>query len=240
MHGERFLRQYGVDQYILNFYCPRLKLAIEVDGDSHFMIGAEEQDKDRQEYIEAFGIQFLPALPAGGRFTNDDVYKNIDGVCQTVYNIIEEIKNVEGKISQGRFTNRPKAGASQRALTSNYGAKQGVWTAWPDKDFTFENNIVSNCNHVWVKNYFNTSKNYSIDTCILANNQRYKMTADSTGALIPGEYEIKENNVTKKGEVSLRFIENNVDQPLPIDYLHILPGSLGYDLGAGLFKHRKQ
>jgi very-short-patch-repair endonuclease len=52
--------------------------------------GAEEQDKIHQEYIESFGIQFL-------RFTNEDVYKNINGVCQTVYNKIEEIKNVEGK-----------------------------------------------------------------------------------------------------------------------------------------------
>ena len=90
MHGERFLRQYGVDQYVLDFYCPRLKLAIEIDGDSHFMPGAEEQDKARQEYIESFGIQFL-------RFTNEDVYKNIDGVCQTLYNRIEGIKIVEGK-----------------------------------------------------------------------------------------------------------------------------------------------
>jgi very-short-patch-repair endonuclease len=51
MHGERFLRQYGVDQYILDFYSPRLKLAIEINGDSHFMSGAEAQDKARQEYI---------------------------------------------------------------------------------------------------------------------------------------------------------------------------------------------
>jgi hypothetical protein len=121
-----------------------------------------------------------------------------------------------------------------------YGAKQGVWTAWPDKDFIFENNIVSNCKHVWVKNYFNTSKNYSIDNCVIVNNQFYKMIADSTGVLVPGEYEIKENNVTKKGEISLRLIENNVDQPLPIDYLHIIPNTLGYDIGAGLFKDRKK
>jgi very-short-patch-repair endonuclease len=85
--GERFLRQYSVDQYVLDFYCPRLKLAIEVDGDSHFMRGAEEQDKVRQEYIEAFGIRFL-------RFTNEDVCKNVDGVCQTIYSVIEEIKIV--------------------------------------------------------------------------------------------------------------------------------------------------
>jgi hypothetical protein len=121
-----------------------------------------------------------------------------------------------------------------------YGAKQGVWTAWPDKDFRFENNIVSNCKHVWVKNYFNAAKSYSIDNCVIVNNQYYKVISDSTGALVPGEFEIYEKNVTKKGEISLRLIENNVDQPLPVDYLHVIPGSPGYDLGAGLFKDRKQ
>ena len=83
--GERFLRQYSVNQYVLDFYCPRLKLAIEVDGDSHFMPGAQEQDKARQEHIEAFGIEFL-------RFTNKDLYTNIDGVCQTLYNAVDELR----------------------------------------------------------------------------------------------------------------------------------------------------
>jgi very-short-patch-repair endonuclease len=88
MHGERFLRQYSVDHYVLDFYCPRLKLAIEVDGDSHFVPFAEEYDKERQEYIEAFGIQFL-------RFTNTDVCENLGGVCQTIYDKIEEMKSIE-------------------------------------------------------------------------------------------------------------------------------------------------
>jgi very-short-patch-repair endonuclease len=92
MLGYKFRRQYGVDQYVLDFYCPRLKLAIEVDGESHFMPGAEEQDKARQEYIEAYGIRFL-------RFMNPDVCENIDGVCQDIYDKIEEIKIVEGKSS---------------------------------------------------------------------------------------------------------------------------------------------
>ena len=90
MNGYKFRRQHSVDQYVIDFYCPELKLAIEIDGDSHFMSGAEVQDKIRQEYIESFGIKFL-------RFTNEDVYKNIDGVCQTVYNKIEEVAIVEGK-----------------------------------------------------------------------------------------------------------------------------------------------
>ena len=82
IHGERFLRQYSVDQYILDFYCPRLKLAIEVDGDSHFIPGAEEQDRTRQKYIEAYGIRFL-------HFTNADVCENIDGVCQVIFHEID-------------------------------------------------------------------------------------------------------------------------------------------------------
>ncbi len=88
IYGERFLRQYGVDQYVLDFYCPRLKLAIEVDGDSHFMPGAEEQDKSRQEYVEALGIHFL-------RFTNVDILENLDGVCQRIFQVIEKYKSKE-------------------------------------------------------------------------------------------------------------------------------------------------
>ena len=126
-----------------------------------------------------------------------------------------------------------------------FGANQAVWTAWPDKDFKFENNIVSNCRYVWVKNNFNLTK-YSIDDCIIVNNQYYKGVPDSV-RLKPGEFEINEKNVTKKGEISLRLIDNDdkplllgVDKPLPIDYMHIIPGSLGYDMGAGLFIIRKQ
>ena len=124
------------------------------------------------------------------------------------------------------------------------GASQAVWTVSPDKDFKFENNIVTNCRYVWARNNFNTSKNYSIENCIIVNNQYYTGIADNE-RLAPGEFEINETNVTKSGEVNLRLTGNNdkpflneVDKPLPIDYLHILPGSLGYNIGAGIFENR--
>jgi very-short-patch-repair endonuclease len=82
MNGFKFRRQYSIDQYIIDFYCPRLKLAIEVDGDSHFEPGAEEYDKIRQAHIETFGIRFL-------RFTNADVYHGLDGVLHVIFNSIE-------------------------------------------------------------------------------------------------------------------------------------------------------
>jgi very-short-patch-repair endonuclease len=84
MHGYKFRRQYGVDQYVLDFYCPRLKPAIEVDGDSHYIAGAEENDLVRQKHIEDFGIEFL-------RFTDSDVYENIDGVYQVIYEKTEKL-----------------------------------------------------------------------------------------------------------------------------------------------------
>lgn len=126
-----------------------------------------------------------------------------------------------------------------------FGANQAVWTGDPDKDFKFENNIVSNCRYVWVKNSYNPTI-YSIDNCIIVNNKYYQGVPD-TLRLSPGEFEIHENNVTKEGEISLRLTDNvdkplllGVDEPLPIDYMHIIPGTPGYEIGAGIFKHRKQ
>jgi very-short-patch-repair endonuclease len=58
IHGQRFLRQYGINSFVLDYYCPRLKLAIEVDGDSHVGLDAIRRDRERQENIEIFGIRF--------------------------------------------------------------------------------------------------------------------------------------------------------------------------------------
>ncbi len=67
--NERFLRQYSVDNYIIDFYCPKLKIAVEVDGDVHEAYGNERRDKKRQEYLEKFGISFV-------RFTNEELLGN--------------------------------------------------------------------------------------------------------------------------------------------------------------------
>ena len=59
VYGCKFRRQYSVGSYIIDFYCPKLKLAIEVDGTSHFQPGSKTKDNDRQKYIETYGIHFL-------------------------------------------------------------------------------------------------------------------------------------------------------------------------------------
>ncbi|MCH7625184.1 MAG: endonuclease domain-containing protein [Chloroflexi bacterium] len=82
--GYKFRRQYSVDRYIVDFYCPEMKLAVEIDGDSHFQNDVENNEKYRQAFIESFGVQFL-------RFTNEDVFKNLDGVIETVRRTALEI-----------------------------------------------------------------------------------------------------------------------------------------------------
>jgi hypothetical protein len=136
---------------------------------------------------------------------------------------------------------------SGNCLTNSiiYSASQGVWTGAPDKNFKFENNIVSDCRYAWVQGNGNTAR-YSMNNCVIVNNKFYTGVPDKV-RLNPVVFEIDENNVIKLGEISLRLtgVEDQptldcVDKPLPIDYMHIIPGSLGYEMGAGLFKHRKQ
>ncbi|MFQ5717649.1 MAG: endonuclease domain-containing protein [Nitrospinales bacterium] len=75
--GYKFRRQYGVDQFVLDFYCPKIKLGIEIDGDSHFNKNAETYDRERSRVIQSYGIKIL-------RFNNNEVHKNIDGVLETI------------------------------------------------------------------------------------------------------------------------------------------------------------
>ncbi len=84
LFGYKFRRQYSVGPYILDFYCPEFRLAIEIDGDSH--TDAEQKyDKQRQSFIESFGIHFL-------RFTNSQVYESIDSLLELIAKKIEELK----------------------------------------------------------------------------------------------------------------------------------------------------
>ncbi|MBI5633183.1 MAG: endonuclease domain-containing protein [Nitrospirae bacterium] len=79
--GHKFKRQYSVNKFVLDFYCPQQKIAIEIDGDTHFAEGAEEYDSERQQIIESYGITFL-------RFTNAEVMENIDGVMLRIAKLI--------------------------------------------------------------------------------------------------------------------------------------------------------
>ena len=75
--GLKFFRQYSVGAYIVDFYCPKLKLAIELDGGQHAEEGNKEYDKIRTDYLKSMGIKVM-------RFWNNDVIHNIEGVLEEI------------------------------------------------------------------------------------------------------------------------------------------------------------
>ena len=73
--GLKFKRQYSISPYILDFYCPDKKLAIELDGSKHF--DNKEYDQERTNYLSVLGIKVL-------RFWNNEVNINMSGVLQEI------------------------------------------------------------------------------------------------------------------------------------------------------------
>ena len=73
----KFHRQRIIGNYIVDFYCPELRLAIEIDGCQHYIDKNYEYDKKRTEYIEAQNIYVL-------RFDNSDVKRDFEYVKYTI------------------------------------------------------------------------------------------------------------------------------------------------------------
>ncbi|MBW4632853.1 MAG: endonuclease domain-containing protein [Iphinoe sp. HA4291-MV1] len=81
----KFRRQYSVDKFVIDFYSPELRLAIEIDCESHFENGAAEYDQAIQEFLESAGINFI-------RFTNNDVYGNLSEVLESIAQNIRNLR----------------------------------------------------------------------------------------------------------------------------------------------------
>ncbi|MBI1807935.1 MAG: DUF559 domain-containing protein, partial [Ignavibacteria bacterium] len=76
--------QYSVGWYVLDFYIPKIKLAIEVDGATHCTDEELAYDKHRQEEIESLGIKFV-------RFTNPEIYSDMDNVLEKMREQVKEL-----------------------------------------------------------------------------------------------------------------------------------------------------
>ncbi|RJR17625.1 MAG: DUF559 domain-containing protein [Nitrospiraceae bacterium] len=75
--GMKFFRQYSIGPYILVFYCPAFKVAIELDGGQHNQPDNKQYDAFRSEYLKAHGIEVM-------RFWNHEVLNNIEGVLTKI------------------------------------------------------------------------------------------------------------------------------------------------------------
>jgi len=72
-HGMKFFRQYSFGSYILDFYCPEKKLAVELDGEQHNLPEGREYDVERTNYLNAHGIEVV-------RFWNNEVLCQMESV----------------------------------------------------------------------------------------------------------------------------------------------------------------
>lgn len=77
LDGMRFLRQYSVGDYILDFYCPDKHFAIELDGGQHSEELIKLHDEQRTKFLERYNIVVI-------RFWNNDVLQNIEGVVEKI------------------------------------------------------------------------------------------------------------------------------------------------------------
>ena len=80
--GWKFRRQQGIGPFILDFYCPELRLCIELDGSVHDY--SYEYDQRRTAYLAAQGIRVV-------RFRNEQVFSWLDGVVSEIIRVAKEI-----------------------------------------------------------------------------------------------------------------------------------------------------
>ena len=95
----RFLRQKVLGSYIVDFYCAKAGLVIELDGSQHYEPDAARKDAERTAFLEQYGLRVL-------RIANNEVNENFTGVCEYI----------DVAVQQGR------GGAASRAMSRTQGS----------------------------------------------------------------------------------------------------------------------
>lgn len=83
VEGLKFRRQYGVGPFVIDFYCPEFRLAVELDGETHESLETRHYDKQRTAFLETHNILVI-------RFQNSDVLEDIDSVLDMLRKIIRK------------------------------------------------------------------------------------------------------------------------------------------------------
>ena len=90
--GVQFYRQYGIGFYIADFYAPKIKLCIEIDGDQHYTTEGKMYDNERDNFMNSLGIQII-------RFKNSEVLNNISKVIDEIGSSIEKLVENSSAVS---------------------------------------------------------------------------------------------------------------------------------------------
>ena len=84
--GLKFKRQYSIDQFVVDFYCPELKVGIELDGGIHNDKDVKIHDENREGFINSFGIKVL-------RIKNEIVVNEINKALELIKDFINKVKS---------------------------------------------------------------------------------------------------------------------------------------------------
>ena len=79
----KFLRQKILGKYIVDFYCAKAKLIVELDGSQHYESKNMEYDRQRTAYLEQYGLRVL-------RIPNNEVNRNFSGVCEYIDGAVKQ------------------------------------------------------------------------------------------------------------------------------------------------------
>ena len=82
-HEVRWYKQRIIDNYIVDFYCSRAKLVIELDGSQHYTKDGTEYDNERTNVLREYGIEVI-------RFSNNEIDTCFDGVCLKIEEIVKK------------------------------------------------------------------------------------------------------------------------------------------------------
>lgn len=85
----RFRRQVTFGRFVVDFYCAKAKLVIELDGSQHFTGNGSAYDAERTQYLEALGLQVI-------RFTNAQINHEFPAVCGMIHQITSQQTHQEG------------------------------------------------------------------------------------------------------------------------------------------------
>jgi len=88
MSGLSFRRQHPLGGYVMDFYCPAIRLAIEVDGGQHNGALGRARDERRSKWLQGKGVTVL-------RFWNNDVLGNIEGVWEEIERTVARLSSAD-------------------------------------------------------------------------------------------------------------------------------------------------
>ena len=83
LYPVRFIRQKVIGRYVVDFYCAKANLVIELDGSGHYTEKGKQYDEERTAFLEGYGLKVV-------RIPNTEIYENFQGVCEYIDCLVEQ------------------------------------------------------------------------------------------------------------------------------------------------------